>query len=97
MEKICTGLTRTKVKLKPRLLSDKGRYYLSKEIREYLKDNDMIYTCGHPDHPQAQGKIERYHQSIKNVMKLNHLYYSTGELERALESFVYQRARLQIH
>jgi len=35
----------------------------------------------------TQGKIERYHRSMKNVVKLNN-YYSTGELITAIGSFV---------
>jgi transposase InsO family protein len=91
-----TGLTKVKVKHKPRLLSDNGPCYLSKELKEYLEDNDMTHTRGRPYHPQTQGKIERYHQTMKNVVKL-HYYYSPEELERALESFVYQYNNHRYH
>ena len=79
-----------------RLLSDNGPCYLSKELKEYLEDNDMTHTRGRPYHPQTQGKIERYHQTMKNVVKL-HYYYSPEELERALESFVYQYNNHRYH
>jgi transposase-like protein len=39
------------------------------------------------DHPQTQGKIERYHRSMKNIVKLNH-YYCPDELIEALSKFV---------
>ena len=38
-------------------------------------------------HPQTQGKIERYHRTMKNVVKLNHFYHPE-ELVEALEKFV---------
>ena len=38
-------------------------------------------------HPQTQGKIERYHRTMKNVVKINHFYHSE-ELVEALEKFV---------
>ncbi len=38
-------------------------------------------------HPQTQGKIERYHRTLKNVVKLEHYYYP-WELEAALRNFV---------
>jgi len=44
-------------------------------------------TCGAPYHPMTQGKIERYHRSMKNVVKLQN-YYSPEELERELTHFV---------
>jgi len=36
----------------------------------------------------TQGKIERYHQSMKNVVKLQH-YYFPWELEKAIEEWVH--------
>ena len=38
-------------------------------------------------HPQTQGKIERYHRTMKNVVKLDN-YYCPEELISALEKFV---------
>ena len=82
-----TGVVQVPVNHRPRLLSDNGPCYLSKELKTYLKDYQMDHTRGAPYHPMTQGKIERYHRSMKNVVKLEH-YYSPWELERALEQFV---------
>ena len=38
-------------------------------------------------HPQTQGKIERYHRSMKNIIKLDN-YFSPGQLEKKMEEFV---------
>ena len=48
---------------------------------------DQIH--GRPMHPQTQGKIERYHRTMKNVIKLDY-YYAPEELEKALEKFVHR-------
>jgi len=82
-----TGVDQVKVKHRPRLLSDNGPAYLSGELREYLGDRKMAHTRGAPYHPQTQGKIERYHRTMKNVVKLQH-YYFPWELEAALRDFV---------
>ena len=42
---------------------------------------------GKPLHPQTQGKIEQYHRSMKNVIKLNH-YFCPSELENAIDGWV---------
>ena len=63
-----TGLTEARVHHKPRLLSDNGPCYISKELREWLQNQDMKHTRGAPYHPMTQGKIERYHRSMKNVV-----------------------------
>ena len=62
-----TGLTEARVHHKSRLLSDNGPCYISKELREWLQDQDMEHTRGAPYHPMTQGKIERYHESLDNV------------------------------
>ena len=72
----------------PKLLSDNGSCYVAAELKTYLKEQyDMKQVHGKPAHPQTQGKIERYHRTMKNVVKL-HYYYSPEELEKALEEFV---------
>ena len=82
-----TGLSEARVRHKPRLLSDNGPCYISGELKSWLKDRDMEHTRGAPYHPQTQGKIERYHRSMKNVIKLEH-YYFPWELEKAIAEWV---------
>ena len=65
-----TGVHQVTVNHKPRLLSDNGPSYLSKELKDYLKGHQISHTRGAPFHPMTQGKIERYHRSMKNVIKL---------------------------
>jgi transposase InsO family protein len=81
------GLQTARVRHRPRLLSDNGPAYLSSDLREYLGQKNMTHTRGAPYHPMTQGKIERWHRSMKNVVKLNH-YYAPGELEQAVGDFV---------
>lgn len=71
----------------PRLLSNNGPCYISAELRDYLDNLGMPHTRGAPYHPMTQGKIERYHRSMKNVVKLDH-YYLPGELKKAIANFV---------
>ena len=82
-----TGVAQIRVKHRPRLLGDNGSAYLSGELRDYLGDRQMAHTRGRPYHPQTQGKIERYHRTMKNVVKLQH-YYFPWELEATLRDFV---------
>jgi putative transposase len=55
-----TGIDQVKVRHRPRLLSDNGPCYISKDLAEYLEEKEMTHTRGKPYHPQTQGKIERY-------------------------------------
>ena len=71
----------------PRLLTDNGKCYLSTDLRSYLAEKGIVHINGQPYHPQTQGKIERYHRSLKNVIKLEN-YYSPEDLKRAIDQFV---------
>ncbi|MCP4995964.1 MAG: IS3 family transposase, partial [Gammaproteobacteria bacterium] len=82
-----TGLDQVKVRHKPRLLSDNGPCYISGELSGYLQENGMTHTRGRPYHPQTQGKIERWHRTMKNQILLNN-YYLPGELREHLQRFI---------
>jgi transposase InsO family protein len=82
-----TGLDQVKVRHKPRLLTDNGPCYISGELSGYLQENGMTHTRGRPYHPQTQGKIERWHRSMKNQILLNN-YYLPGELQEHLQRFI---------
>ena len=47
----------------------------------------MDHVRGAPNHPQTQGKIERWHQTLKNRILLEN-YYLPGAIEQAVEAFV---------
>lgn len=86
---------------KPRLLSDNGPSYVAGELADFLADKNMKHVRGAPFHPQTQGKIERWHQTLKNIRRVNdsldhsHFrlillenYYLPGDLEAQVEAFV---------
>jgi putative transposase len=81
------GLEEVCVRHRPRLLSDNGPAYLSKDLAAFLKIKDIEHIRGAPYHPMTQGKIERWHRTMKNVVKLQN-YYSPSELEQAIAEFV---------
>jgi len=91
-----TGLDHVQVMHRPRLLSDNGSCYLSKDLKSFLVSKHIEHTRGAPYHPMTQGKIERYHRSMKNIVKLQN-YYSPWELERELASFVEYYNRQRYH
>jgi putative transposase len=72
---------------KPRLLSDNGPSYVAGDLGDFLEDKGMEHVRGAPHHPQTQGKIERWHQTMKNRILLEN-YYLPGDLERQIEAFV---------
>ena len=82
-----SGLDEVNVVHRPRLLSDNGPSYISGDLAEYLADKGMQHTRGAPYHPQTQGKIERWHQTLKNRILLEN-YFLPGDLEAQIDAFV---------
>jgi transposase InsO family protein len=82
-----SGADQANVVHRPRLLSDNGSSYISGDLAEWLDDRNMEHIRGAPYHPQTQGKIERWHQTLKNRILLEN-YYLPGDLEIQIEAFV---------
>jgi len=82
-----SGCDQVHVIHKPRLLSDNGSSYVSGDLAEWLQDKGMKHSRGAPYHPQTQGKIERWHQTLKNRILLEN-YFLPGDLEAQIEAFV---------
>jgi putative transposase len=82
-----SGCDQAVVQHKPRLLSDNGSCYISGELAEWMQKQEMEHIRGAPFHPQTQGKIERWHQTMKNRVLLEN-YYLPGNLEQQIGAFV---------
>lgn len=82
-----SGCDQATVLHKPRLLSDNGASYISGELADWLEDRQMDHVRGAPYHPQTQGKIERWHQTLKNRILLEN-YYLPGDLRQKIDAFV---------
>ena len=82
-----TGMTDVPVEGRTRLLSDNGAGYVSRTFREYLQLIDIRHILAAPYHPQTNGKVERYQQSLKR--EVNQLPYELpSQLEQAIGDFV---------
>ncbi|MFC2032562.1 IS3 family transposase [Chloroflexota bacterium] len=82
-----TGMTDVPVEDRTKLLSDNGSGYVSKAFRNYLSLVGIGHILAAPFHPQTNGKIERYHRSIKGELSLLP-YEMPGELRKAIADFV---------
>jgi transposase InsO family protein len=82
-----SGCDHAKVPHKPRLLSDNGPSYIAAELAEWIGANGMSHVRGAPLHPQTQGKIERWHLTLKNRILLEN-YFLPGNLEQQIAAFI---------
>jgi transposase InsO family protein len=91
-----SGLDQAALDQRPRLLSDNGPSYIATDLSDWLEDQGMRHTRGKPYHPMTQGKIERWHLSLKSRILLEN-YYLPGDLERAVAAFVDHYNRCRYH
>ena len=82
-----SGCDQAHVHHRPRLLSDNGPSYIAGELADYIEAQRMSHVRGAPFHPQTQGKIERWHQTLKNRILLEN-YFLPGDLEAQIGAFV---------
>ena len=62
------------VRRRPNLPADNGSSYVSGELVEWLEDRKMSHVHCAPYHPRPQGKIERWHQTLKNRIPRENYY-----------------------
>ena len=82
-----TGMTEVPVADRTSLLSDNGSGYVSRGFRDYLHLVGIKHILAAPFHPQTNGKLERYHQTIKRDVK-QVPYEMPSDLEAAIAGFV---------
>ncbi len=82
-----TGMTDVPIEDRTKLLSDNGPGYISRSFRDYLRLVGIGHILSAPFHPQTNGKVERYQQSLKR--EVNQLpYEAPSQLDKAIADFV---------
>jgi putative transposase len=82
-----TGMTDVPLEDRTKLLSDNGPGYLSSQFNGYLRLVGIRHIVAAPYHPETNGKIERYHRTMKGSIKLVP-YEMPSELAEAIRAFV---------
>jgi putative transposase len=82
-----TGMKNVPVEDRTRLVSDNGSSYLSHAFEDYLQMLQIRHIRCAPHHPQTNGKIERFHETLKARLNLL-VYTSVEQLQTALAEFI---------
>jgi transposase InsO family protein len=77
-------------------LSDNVPSFLANDLKTYLKQYHIDHIRSAPYRPMTQGKIERFHRSMKNVVRLEN-YYLPWHLETAISEFITYYNEQRVH
>jgi len=80
----------------PRVISDNGPQFIAKDFKEFIRINGMTHVRTSPYYPQSNGKLERYHKTIKSTCIRVKTPLSLEEARRVVSEFVahYNNERL---
>jgi transposase InsO family protein len=81
---------------KPRVISDNGPQFIAKDFKEFIRLSGMTHVRTSPYYPQSNGKIERWHQSLKKECIRPKTPLNLKEAKRLVANFVdyYNNKRL---
>jgi len=80
----------------PRIISDNGPQFIAKDFKEFIRISGMTHVKTSPYYPQSNGKLERYHRTIKGTCIRVNTPLSLSDAQRLVTDFVdhYNNKRL---
>jgi transposase InsO family protein len=83
--------------MKPRIISDNGPQYLSTEFRSYLRDQEVAHSRIRGRPPQSNGKMERFHKTLKSECVRTQALGGLGEARRVIGAYVHAYNHERLH
>lgn len=81
----------------PRIISDNGPQFIARDFKEFIRLCGMTHVRTSPFYPESNGKIERWHKSLKNNCIRPKTPLSLGDARRAVFEFVEHYNNVRLH
>ena len=81
----------------PRVISDNGPAFIAKDFKQFIRISGMTHVRTSPYYPQSNGKIERWHQSLKRECIRPKTPLSLNEARRVVGGYVHQYNTERLH
>jgi transposase InsO family protein len=82
---------------KPRIISDNGPQFIARDFKEFIRQAGLTHVRTSPYYPQSNGKLERYHRTVKGTCLRPGSFADANEVRRALEKFVAHYNQVRLH
>jgi hypothetical protein len=82
---------------KPRIISDNGPQFVAKDFKEFIRIAGMTHVRTSPYYPQSNGKIERWHKTLKGDCIRVHVPLSLDDARRLVSEFVTHYNEVRLH
>ncbi len=84
-------------KAKPRIISDNGPQFIANDFKAFIRLAGMTHVRTSPYYPQSNGKLERYHRTIKSTTIRPQAPESLDEARKVVEGFVEHYNTVRLH
>lgn len=95
-----TILQRVKEKFpdaRPRIISDNGPQFIAKDFKEFIRISGMTHVKTSPFHPQSNGKLERFHGTIKDECIRPGVPLSLDDARRMVAKYIEHYNNVRLH
>jgi transposase InsO family protein len=84
-------------KAHPQLITDNGSAFIAKDFKEFIRVNGMTHVRTSPYYPQSNGKLERWHQSVKRECIRPKTPLTLEDAQRVVSDYVHQYNTERLH
>lgn len=82
---------------RPRIISDNGPQFIAKDFKEFIRLSGMTHVRTSPHYPQSNGKLERYHKTIKGECIRSKTPLSLDDAIRLVAEYVEHYNTVRLH
>ena len=82
---------------KPRIISDNGPQFIARDFKEFIRISGMTHVRTSPYYPQANGKLERWHKSLKRECIRERTPLSLEDAKRLIQEYADHYNEVRLH
>jgi len=82
---------------RPRIISDNGPQFIARDFRDYIRERQMTHVRTSPFYPQSNGKLERWHQSLKSECIRRNCPVSLEDAQKLVRVYIVYYNGVRLH